>query len=140
MDLDAVVGLEEQLLAQGHAEGYQDGLRLGREEGRETGLEHGFMIGDELGFMWGCAAAWRQVIQSTPSTRFSPRATKAVQQLQQLISDFPITNPEPTFLLSLHPFPVTFAQAPLSPPFPHPPSPISHHRSWPSLPPHPPLP
>ncbi|CAI7844723.1 unnamed protein product [Closterium sp. NIES-54] len=103
MDLDAVVGLEEQLLAQGHAEGYQDGLRLGREEGRETGLAHGFMIGDELGFMWGCAAAWKQVIQSTPSTRFSPRrdstfnphwATKAVHQLQQLISDFPITNPE----------------------------------------------
>ncbi|CAI7901044.1 unnamed protein product, partial [Closterium sp. NIES-53] len=71
-----------------------DGLRLGREEGRETGLAHGFMIGDELGFMWGCAAAWKQVIQSTPSTRFSPRATKAVHQLQQLISDFPITNPE----------------------------------------------
>ncbi|CAI5526220.1 unnamed protein product, partial [Closterium sp. Naga37s-1] len=94
MDLDAVVGLEEQLLAQGHAEGYQDGLRLGRQEGRETGWEHGFAIGDELGFMWGCAAAWEQVIQSVPSTRFSPRAIKAVQQLQQLISDFPISNPE----------------------------------------------
>ncbi|GJP39008.1 hypothetical protein CLOM_g23404 [Closterium sp. NIES-68] len=94
MDLDAVVGLEEQLLAQGHAEGYQDGLRLGRQEGRETGLEHGFMIGDELGFMWGCAVAWQQVIQAATSSRFSPRASKAVLQLQQLISDFPIANPE----------------------------------------------
>ncbi|CAI5952701.1 unnamed protein product [Closterium sp. NIES-64] len=94
MDLDAVVGLEEQLLAQGYAEGYQDGVRLGREEGRETGLEHGFMIGDELGFMWGCAAAWEQVIQSAPFTRFSHRATKAVHQLQQLIYNFPISNPE----------------------------------------------
>ncbi|CAI5946521.1 unnamed protein product [Closterium sp. NIES-64] len=64
-----------------------------------------YLHGDELGFMWGCAAVWKQVIQSTPSTRFSPRQDSTF-------------NPHRWILLPLNPLTATSFLSPSFSPTP----------------------
>ncbi|KAK8627199.1 hypothetical protein V6N13_134819 [Hibiscus sabdariffa] len=90
---DSSLNLEETHYQEGYKEGYNHGVTTGMEEGREVGLKTGFETGEELGFYKGCVDVWNSVIQVDP-TRFSTRVQKNIKQMQELIQEYPVMDPE----------------------------------------------
>ncbi|KAL5143783.1 Oral cancer-overexpressed protein 1 [Glycine soja] len=90
---DSSLNLEDTHYKEGYDEGYSHGLVTGKEEARQVGLKVGFEVGEELGFYRGCVDIWTTAIQLDP-TCFSPRATKIIGQLEELIQKYPLMDPE----------------------------------------------
>ncbi|KAL3502518.1 hypothetical protein ACH5RR_036967 [Cinchona calisaya] len=90
---DSSLNLEETLLKQGYDEGYADGLVSGKEEGRQVGLKTGFEVGQELGFYRGFIDIWNSAIRVDP-TCFSPRVLKSIKQMEELLTKYPVSDPE----------------------------------------------
>ncbi|EFJ33328.1 hypothetical protein SELMODRAFT_84379 [Selaginella moellendorffii] len=85
------VGLDEAQLKAGFDEGFAEGVIAGEIEGREVGLKIGFQVGEELGFYGGCAQLWISLLQRDESA-FSARAARGIQQLRDLVRDYPVLD------------------------------------------------
>ncbi|CDP04797.1 unnamed protein product [Coffea canephora] len=90
---DSSLNLEETHVKEGYNEGYADGLVSGEEDGRQVGLKTGFEIGEELGFYKGCIDVWNSAIQ-VDSNCFSSRVVRRIKQMEELLSKYPISDPE----------------------------------------------
>ncbi|XP_057952305.1 uncharacterized protein LOC131146618 [Malania oleifera] len=90
---DASLHLEQTHLHEGFDEGYKDGLSSGKEEGRQVGLKLGFETGEELGFYRGCVDVWTSAARIDP-TQFSARVHKSIKQMDELIREYPVADPE----------------------------------------------
>ncbi|KAG6604815.1 Protein LTO1-like protein, partial [Cucurbita argyrosperma subsp. sororia] len=90
---DSSLNLEETHLKEGYAEGYKDGLVAGKEEAKQVGLKVGFEVGEEIGFFRGCVDVWKSVILIDPE-RFSSRVQKSVKQMEELVEQYPLQDPE----------------------------------------------
>ncbi|CAI9277980.1 unnamed protein product [Lactuca saligna] len=97
MDLDDIFGpslnLEDTHLKEGYQEGYNTGFASGKDDGHEVGIKTGFITGEELGFYRGCIDVWTSVIQIEP-TCFSTRVQKKIKEMDELVSKYPILDPE----------------------------------------------
>ncbi|ONK74743.1 uncharacterized protein A4U43_C03F9700 [Asparagus officinalis] len=91
--LEYTVLLDETQYNEGYRDGYSDGLISGNEEGRGVGLKLGFQIGEELGFYRGCVDVWKSVIR-VDSGSFSLRIKKSIEQLGELVGEYPRLEPE----------------------------------------------
>ncbi|KVH91118.1 Essential protein Yae1, N-terminal [Cynara cardunculus var. scolymus] len=95
--LDDIFGsslnLEDAHLNEGFQEGYDAGLASGKDDGREVGLRTGFVTGEELGFYRGCIDVWNSVIRVEP-TCFSTRVQKNIKEMDELVTKYPILEPE----------------------------------------------
>ncbi|XP_076955829.1 uncharacterized protein LOC143630801 [Bidens hawaiensis] len=95
--LDDVFGeslnLEDAHLNEGFQEGYETGLASGQDDGRQVGLKTGFTTGEELGFYRGCIDVWNSVIRVEP-TCFSARVQKNIKEMDELVSKYPVLEPE----------------------------------------------
>ncbi|XP_076886707.1 uncharacterized protein LOC143536655 [Bidens hawaiensis] len=95
--LDDIFGeslnLEDTHLNQGFQEGYETGLASGKDDGRQVGLKTGFTTGEELGFYRGCIDVWNSVIRVDP-TCVSTRVQKKIKEMDELVSKYPILEPE----------------------------------------------
>lgn len=91
--LEESVLLEESQYQEGFKDGYTDGMVSGKEEGREVGLKTGFQVGEELGFYQGFIDVWNSVIQIDPEA-FTPRVRKNITQLEKLVDNYPLMEPE----------------------------------------------
>ncbi|XP_071688684.1 uncharacterized protein [Rutidosis leptorrhynchoides] len=89
----ASLNLEETHLNEGFQEGYNAGFSSGKEDGREVGLKTGFVTGEELGFYRGCVGVWKSAIRVDP-TCFSTRVQKNIKEMDKLVSEYPILEPE----------------------------------------------
>ncbi|GMG98614.1 hypothetical protein Nepgr_000454 [Nepenthes gracilis] len=87
------VSLERTHIEEGYADGYKDGLTLGKQDGYQVGLKHGFQVGEELGFYRGLVDVWTSAIRVDPSC-FSTRVQKIIQQMSELLDEYPIMEPE----------------------------------------------
>lgn len=90
---DSSLNLEETHYQEGYKEGYNHGITTGEEDARQVGLKTGFETGEELGFYKGCVDVWNSAIQIDP-TRFSTRVQKGIKQMQELIQNYPVMDPE----------------------------------------------
>ncbi|KAJ7981406.1 oral cancer-overexpressed protein 1-like [Quillaja saponaria] len=90
---DSSLNLEETHLKEGFDEGYKHGLIASKEEAKQVGLKVGFEVGEELGFYRGCIDVWNSAIRVDP-TRFSSRVQKGIKQMEELVSKYPILDPE----------------------------------------------
>ncbi|KAI3710912.1 hypothetical protein L2E82_40708 [Cichorium intybus] len=97
MDPDDIFGdslnLEDTHLNEGYKEGYDTGFASGKDDGREVGLKTGFITGEELGFYRGCIDIWISMIRVEP-TCFSTRVQKKIKEMDELVSKYPILDPE----------------------------------------------
>lgn len=66
---------------------------MGKDDGREVGLKTEFINGEELGFYRGCIDVWTSVIRVEP-TCFSKSAQKKIKEMDELVSKYPILDPE----------------------------------------------
>ncbi|KAD4180350.1 hypothetical protein E3N88_28941 [Mikania micrantha] len=87
------LNLEDTHLKEGFQEGYEAGFASGKDDGREVGLKTGFTTGEELGFYRGCIDVWKSVIRVEPSC-FSARVQKNIKEMDELVSKYPILEPE----------------------------------------------
>lgn len=85
--------LEDTHLNEGFQEGYETGLASGQDDGREVGLKTGFTTAEELGFYRGCVDVWNSVIRVEP-TCFSTRVQKNIKEMDELVSKYPVLEPE----------------------------------------------
>ncbi|CAN0914915.1 Glutamate formimidoyltransferase [Linum grandiflorum] len=90
---ESSLNLEETHFKEGYNEGYSDGLVTGKDEARQVGLKTGFEIGEELGFYRGCIDLWNSAMLVAP-THFSSRIQKTIKQMEELIIQYPLMNPE----------------------------------------------
>lgn len=90
---DETLNLEQTHLREGFDDGYKDGLAAGKEEGIQVGLKTGFEVGEELAFYRGCVDVWISAARVDP-TRFSSRVQRSVRQMDELIRDYPVGDPE----------------------------------------------
>ncbi|CAN1123818.1 Protein LTO1 homolog [Linum perenne] len=90
---ESSLNLEETHYKEGYNEGHSDGLIAGKEEAKQVGLKTGFEIGEELGFYRGCIDLWNSVLLVAP-THFSSRIQKTIKQMEELITQYPILDPE----------------------------------------------
>ncbi|XP_027181518.1 protein LTO1 homolog [Coffea eugenioides] len=90
---DSSLNLEETHVKEGYKEGYADGLVSGKEDGRQVGLKTGFEVGQELGFYKGCIDVWNSAIQ-VDSNCFSSRVVRSIKQMEELLSKYPISDPD----------------------------------------------
>ncbi|KAK3010610.1 hypothetical protein RJ639_010786 [Escallonia herrerae] len=90
---DSTLNLEETHFNDGYKEGFSDGLASGKEEGRQVGLKRGFETGEELGFYRGCIDVWSCAIRADPAC-FSARVQKTINQMDELVRNYPISDPE----------------------------------------------
>lgn len=91
---DALLSLEDQYYAEGHALGIADGSRAGRIEGRVFGLEKGFEKFLAMGHLHARAAVWASRLPSSreqnpsssslPALSDNPRLAKHVSTLHAL--------------------------------------------------------
>ncbi|PWA66508.1 essential protein Yae1 [Artemisia annua] len=89
----ASVNLEDTHLKDGYQEGYEAGFASGKDDGHEVGLKTGFITGEELGFYRGCIDVWNSVIRVEP-TCFTTRVQKKIKEMDELVSKYPIMEPE----------------------------------------------
>ncbi|KAL4567052.1 hypothetical protein LXL04_022623 [Taraxacum kok-saghyz] len=96
-DLDDIFGdslnLEDTHKNEGYQEGYDTGFASGKDDGREVGIKTGFITGEELGFYRGCIDVWTSVVRVDP-TCFSNRVQKKIKEMDDLVSKYPILDPE----------------------------------------------
>ncbi|KAL3694369.1 hypothetical protein R1sor_008020 [Riccia sorocarpa] len=90
---ESSLNLEGSHYQEGFDEGFADGIQAGREEGREVGLKTGFQVGEELGFYTGCVDLWSATLDIDASV-FSARARRSIKQLEELLSAYPLSDPE----------------------------------------------
>ncbi|KAK9677982.1 hypothetical protein RND81_11G180300 [Saponaria officinalis] len=91
--MDATLNLPETQMKEGYKDGYKDGLTKGKQDAYEVGLKHGFECGEEVGFYRGLVDIWTAAIRIKPDL-FSSRVRKSVEQLNELITEYPFVNPE----------------------------------------------
>ncbi|PKA45660.1 hypothetical protein AXF42_Ash011000 [Apostasia shenzhenica] len=91
--LESTMLLDQTHYEEGFRDGYKDGLVSGKEEGREVGLKHGFQVGEELGFYRGCVDVWKSAV-GIDSSKFSSRVHKRIEQLAELLENYPFNEPE----------------------------------------------
>nr|XP_043622491.1 protein LTO1 homolog isoform X2 [Erigeron canadensis] len=89
----ASINLEDIHLNEGFKEGYDTGFASGKDDGREVGLKTGFITGEELGFYRGCIDVWKSVLRVEP-TCFSARVQKNIKEMDELVTKYPILEPE----------------------------------------------
>eukprot|EP00743_Colponemidia_sp_Colp-15_P011998 GILK01013517.1.p1 GENE.GILK01013517.1~~GILK01013517.1.p1 ORF type:complete len:132 (+),score=15.44 GILK01013517.1:35-430(+) len=89
---DAVLSLEETLMAQGHGDGRAHGVTIGLQEGHELGATKGLQVGEEIGFYEGFLAVYEKRI-AIPDNGLSERALKALERMRLLVSRFPKAAP-----------------------------------------------
>ncbi|OQR86247.1 hypothetical protein ACHHYP_10773 [Achlya hypogyna] len=90
-EFDLVDGIEEQFIAEGHAQGIEEGRRLGYAEGNDLGEVKGYEIGSEVGFYYGCYLLWNSMLQQDASS-LPPRAAKSIESLGQRIRGYELVN------------------------------------------------
>lgn len=91
--LESSVLLNESQYQEGYKDGFNDGMLSGKDEGKDVGLKHGFQVGEEIGFYQGCLDIWTSAIKLDPNT-FSSRVQKRIEQLQDLVTNYPLLDPE----------------------------------------------
>eukprot|EP00741_Cyanophora_paradoxa_P003883 tig00000733_g3777.t1 len=90
---DAVLGIEERY----HEEGYTAGVERARQtaiaDARRLGEQKGAEMAEEIGHCRGMVAAWKMLAPRFPE-RFSERALKAIEALENKIASFQLDNPQ----------------------------------------------
>ena len=66
---------------------------MGEAEGKALGVQKGFEVGHEVGYYSGCTQAWRHLQQRHPEA-VSARVDKAIAAIEDLVRDFPLTDPQ----------------------------------------------
>ncbi|KAF0687740.1 Aste57867_20545 [Aphanomyces stellatus] len=90
-EFDLIDSIEEQYIAEGHAEGVKEGRRLGFLEGKDLGEVKGYEIGSEVGFYYGCFLLWSEILRIDP-TQLPTKAEKSIKSLGQLIEGYKLEN------------------------------------------------
>ncbi|KAF4573521.1 LTO1 complex adapter protein [Pleurotus pulmonarius] len=94
-DLESLVHLEQTFYDDGYKDGFDHGRIHGLIEGRALGREKGFEMWEELGFYEGFAMMWKMICSKRVGES-NERSMNHVNQLLQLISQFPRVNPSST--------------------------------------------
>lgn len=96
---DDILFAEERVIDESYSEGFKLGVNQGNPEGYHLGYHRGAEFGAEIGYYIGIIEGFRNIHKNSSSG--SDKISTLLEQLEQLLNNFPRTNAEDVDILEL---------------------------------------